>query len=490
MGWTLEVNQNRVYPPLPNQQRVSLVALTRNYESPAVLEFKQIGTWNSPLFAPDSIVSLKRDDVTIFAGLLDTPGFGVSPKDGSIIRYRAFDYSSLAGGTTAADENDQPAIDLQAGALSVVVSNFLLKCGPLLAAAGLDSLPRFSGGAHLVQLGPVTIRDESLDSAIRKIAAAAPGVRVFIDFENNVPAYKFIRLHGSPAYNLVVDVTRLDGLDFDVSLDGRAGAVLVTDSTSDETQPTEVRAMAPSYNASKASDWNVNAAAETDGTTGKPTELSEVFRRWSFASFADSVSLSNPVHALMDVPGQTEKEEIQIESIDPKAKTVLLRSPAIRPPPPTKINRARNPRIKGKAIAANVYLRFVPNDSTSANYPGVRFPAAGFDGHAYALAPRSMARERKFTTPTGVDTTQFARDMFNIISEPLVRGTIPILGEPPIEVLLLDRCLNLASESHGRTNLESLRAPIMGYRLDFAGGMRTDIDFNNDLSDVTRGGVS
>lgn len=490
MDWTLEINQNHVFPPQANQPRVTLVSLARDYQSPSVLEFQQDGTWNSPLYQPDSIVSLKRDGFTIFAGLLDTPSFAVPVNSGSIIRYTAYDYSRLADGITAADANDQPSIDLQPGLLASVVSEFLTKCGAQLAAVGFDSLPRYSGGAHLVQLAPIEIRDESIDSAIKKIAAAAPGVRVFVDFANNVPAYKFVRIHGSPTYDVVIDVSRLDGLDLDVSLDGRAGAVRVTDSANDAAStPAEVQTLSPAWSASE-SNWDIGAAAQTDPATGKPTALSQVFRLFSFSSFYNSISQSNPVHALIDVPGQSEREEVQIEAIDWKARTVLLRSPAFQVSPPTKIQRVRNPRIKGKSVASNVYLRFVPNDSESANYPGVRFPEAGFSGRAYAWAPRSMARERKFTTPKGMDTTQYARDMFGIVSEPLVKGVVPIVGEPPIEVLLLDRRLNFKSASHGRTNLESLAAPMMGYRLDFAGGVKTDIDFNNDITDITRGGVS
>lgn len=116
-------------------------------------------------------------------------------------------------------------------------------------------------------------------------------------------------------------------------------------------------------------------------------------------------------------------------------------------------------------------------------------PGNGYSGRAYALAPITCGYERLIAVPAGVDAERYVVQAFNVLSEPVVSGRLPISGDLPNALWMLGRRINIKRQSGGTTGYENLAAPLLGITVEFEGGGRCELEFSNDKSALLRGGV-
>jgi len=482
---------NNVVVPNPAGLRLSLISLSRSYDEPSELEFQVDGDWRPSGFAADSEVVLRRGSTVIFRGLLDLPEPHLTVGHGAFVVYRAFDHSRLARQPGSARAlNGITSLLLEAGTVQSVVGQFLAAVAWRMGQLGIGTTVEFAGNAGAAPCLAVRLENASIDDGIRKIAASAPGIRVWMSPGTGTPTYRFVNLFGSPSEDLVIDETRLSELSVSQSLEGRAGAVRTTSRGSAGGDVERVSgAMAPAWDTALEAEWTIDRAfAKDDPPTAAETNWSKVHRWWSFSGFSGDVDRQSEVEAVLYHPYRNEWARVGIDDVDWDAKIVKLKEPALKPPHPQRNNRP-NPAVPGKAQRGTVRLVYGKVSDGSGLPPGYRIPATGFGGRAYALAPRSMGYELQLDVPEGVNPILYAQWAFYAHSEPLVTGNIPYIGEPSELLFFLDRRLNVRTASHGLTGYEHLNAPIAGFTHDFADGGRGDIEFSTDRMALLQGGA-
>ncbi len=480
-----------------SQSEVSLISLERTYDDPAKLVFRWGVDWRPSPYAADSLVELVRDDVVVFSGLLDLPRPVASVRQHSAIEYTAYDLRRALGFPPAMAAEDNASIRLDTGPLQDVVAAYLEYVGDTLAAYGMDPTIEYQAGAGGIQTLPVSLSAETVDGGFRQIAAAAPGVNLLV----NPPAvlggasrYTFVNVFSSPTHDLVIDQTRVPTLNIQQSIDGRYGAVRTLEgqtSASADTTLTTIRDLVPAWDPDLQDQWRVQHAYAVDGD-GAPTELSQVYRRFSFAAFANLIQEDTPMVALVEIlPDEVNAvfQRFEIASKDLAAQTVTLNLPAIKG---LSHGTGRfSPLEPGRGKPAPVRLHF--SESATASAPiiinSARFPAQGYSGRAYGLAPTTCGAEKIITVPAGVNIEDYVRDAHAALSEPVTSGAIPLNDDLPADLWFLNRRINVTTESHGSTGFESLAAPLMGIRVEFAGGISARLDLHRDRSQMLRRGA-
>lgn len=464
--------------------------LERNYDGPATLAFRIDGGFQSPGYSPDDRVKLQIDGATVFVGRLGMPRVLASVNTPWVVQYNSHDDSHIQRPATSS--NGVTSIALPAGRLGDAVDEYLSHISDHLAEVGLATSVNYAGGAENVQVLPVSLTDKTVTEGFRILAQSAPGVRAHVTIgSDGKPIWQFVSIYASDITTIEIDQTIVDQLDIQHSLEGRAGAVRTTQRTvSGATSSQSVIAMSPAWDTNLESQWVLNDARSADAA-GAEDPLSLIYRLWSFASFAGQVTREAEVAVHVVLPGMLPPRQVQvaIDSINWNNKLVLLTYPAIKPQKKGKASHIFNPTVPGRARAAATKLRFTTGGSGSITVPGSRYPGSGFAGTAYDLAPVSMAFERQVDLPDGVDPELYAYHAWRALSEPLIQGSLPIAGDPPKDLLLLDRRVNLATSSHGEIGFESIDAPVNGIRWSFEHGGRVDLDFSTDLTGLLRGGL-
>ncbi len=482
--------------PPPTGSVVSLETFSRGYDEPSSLVLRVDGDWRTAAYPADAVVDLRRDGVIVFQGLLDVPRPVLSTSSYPGMRYTAYDLCRALDGPTALTESGSASVRLSSGPLSSVVDQFLLLVADILTEKGVSDECAYVGGAGAIQALPVSLDAASIDDGFRQIAAAAPGVRVFLspDPAGDLPKYTFVNLFGSPTHDLVMDETRVPELNIYRSLDGRAGAVKTLEGVtqgSADVEITERYWMVPAWDASLESRWTWHDAGERDND-GAETELSAVHRRFSFAAFTDAIGPDTPMGVeICSVWDDTNSRwrRVTILSLDWEARTLTLVLPALRQLG-NWVGHRFNPNEPGRAKGATVRLCYSLSGAvgTPIFIQSVRHPATGFAGPVFDLAPMTCGYEAVITVPAGVNTEAYVRDAHTALSQPVTVGSIPLDEDLPADLWYLDRRLNITTASHGETGFEDLGAPLMGIRVAFAGGVSAVLEMEKDPSILLREG--
>lgn len=474
---------------------ISLVSFERTYDAPSKLVFVVHGDWRSPPYSADAIVALFVDEVLVFHGLLDLPRPTVRAGGYPAIEYAAYDRGRALTGPTVLGEDDRTSIELRSGALSTLIDTYLERVQDLLTTHGFDDVVDYVGGASTVQAMPVTLDAEPVDGGFHRIAAAAPGVHVFIKPYAGGHRYCFVAVFAAPTYDLVLDgAIRVEELNIQQSIDGCAGAVRTlmgqTMGQADVQLPHET-ALAPAWDTELEAQWTWRQAFTKDAS-GAPTAMAAVFRRFSFEAVGDEITPETPMAAMVQVVGGEDSvwQQQAIVAVDHDAKTLDLNLPAIKSLSRFKPGRL-NSHVPGRAKAAPAKLRY--NREATASTPiiiaSARHPAEGYSGRAYTLAPITCGFTQIIQAPPGVNIADYVISAHAALSEPIVQGDIQISGELPAALWFLSRSINLTTAEHGSTGYEALAAPLMGIRVEFSAGGWARLSFSADHTDLLRGGV-
>lgn len=186
-------------------------------------------------------------------------------------------------------------------------------------------------------------------------------------------------------------------------------------------------------------------------------------------------------------------QQVSIAKLNLSASLVLLNLPAIMPLG----SRRYNPHEPGRAKPGPARLAFsrAGEVSTPIIINSYRWPPEGYAGIAYQLAPITCGYEKVVQVPAEVNAEAYVRDAHAAVSEPITSGQIPIRGDLPDDparpegMWLLSRRINVTTGSHGDTGHEALRAPLMGFRVDFAGGVSATLDLEYDRSEMLERGT-
>lgn len=477
--------------PAAATPRVVLSHLARSFDGPAELGFAVLNQWRNSAWSADSDVRLERDGRVLFRGLLDLPATKAT-LGGSRLEFVAKDRANIQRPAVAT--TGFTAIRLTPATLGDTGTQLLTHLATTLAAIGLQPTFAYSGGAEAIQCLQVDLANKTITEAIRMVAEAAPGVRVFLDpTGDDGDQWRFVAVYNSPRVTIQIDVDRLPDFSIQRSLEGRCGAVRTNSKTASSQNNTTVKAqLAPAWNTALQSSWTADQARSSTAASGAPSDMAKVYRIWSFASFASAVSKEFEIEALILKPGFTTPvyQSSEIESIDWDAKTVTLVQPAVKMPHYRKCAGGRFYSVPGKATAADVYLRYTNNTQGSTTLPGERYPQSGFAGRAVALAPITMAFEKQVEVPAGVPMAAYAADAFRALSEPLVEGGVTLYGDLPDAVLDLAARVSFATAGLGPTGYETLDAPVFGYRLNFSEqGNSAEIQFSSSKELMLQKGV-
>ena len=494
MGYQLYIANQKVLDtasPAAATPRVVLSHLARSFDGPAELGFAVLNAWRNPAWSADSDVRLERDGRVLFRGLLDLPS-SQATLGGARLNFTARDRSNIQRPAVAT--TGFTAIRLTPATLGNTGTQLLNHIAATLTAIGLQPTFAFSGGAEAIQVLQVDLANKTIAEAIRMVAEAAPGVRVFLDpAGEDGDQWRFVAVYNSPRVVIQIDVDRLPEFSIERSLEGRCGAVRTNSRQATAQNNVTIKTqLAAAWNTSLQSRWTIDRARSSTDASGAPSEMSKVYRVWSFAAFASAVSAEFEIEALILKQGYIPEEfqTIEIESIDWDAKTVTLVQPAVKMPHYRRCAGGRFYSVPGKATPADVWLRYTNNTQGSTTLPGERFPQSGFAGRAVALAPITMAFEKQIEVPAGVPMAAYAADAFRALSEPLVEGSVTLLGDLPDAVLDLAARVCFATASLGPTGYETLDAPVFGYRITFnERGPSSEIQFSSSKELMIRKGV-
>lgn len=500
----VKVNGAEVFPSLSGIGRVTPVSLRVNYEDPAELTLQVDRDIWAPAFRADSRVQLWVDGVLRFEGLSGIPRPFAKVGGAVIQEIVCRDRAHALGQAGLADNWDNSAIELDAGALSAVLAQYLPFVQEHLERVGVDTAFQYENGAEGAECTPVTIGSGNVAGGFREIAAAAPGVMCWLhpgDGKTQKPAYRFTRIFESPQYDLAFEAVRVPEIDLQVSLDGRCGAVR-TGRTSQWGQATEYleRELTPGWNSKLEAGWSpakANQTSTANEVAMAPERWADaqyyawVYRRFSFAAFADILARNAAMVAVAYSTFESDAPVswfIQVEDVDWETQHVMLRFPAIMDAPAGQPF-GRDYIVSGAAKAATVALRFSYKGMTGMFGESIRVPAQGFGGRAYQLAPITCGCERLIGVPAGVDNETYCRQAFMAMSEPIVSGRVPINGDLPADLWGLNRRINIVRESGDATGYEALAAPLLGVTVEFASGGAASLEFNTDRSLLVRGGL-
>lgn len=496
--YRLKINDTTVLngPPLAVAEGdgvVDLIDFRRGYDGPAELRFRVYGDPGTPRFGADARVVLYRDDVLVFEGLTSLPRRSWSTDRYPHCEYTAFDYSNLLRRGTVLDENDNQSIALAGNTVGAIVTSLLELAGGQLTAerVGLEAEVNYRGGADALPAFPVTLQGQSFDEALRKIAAAAPGVALVMlpGFEEGESRYTFVNLYGSSPYQLLIDATRVPSLAIQQSIDDRCGAVRVLQGiTQGETEfdlDQEVE-LTPDWTEDEENEWTWDDFFTRD-KDGAPRSLAHVYRRFTYADPDDEITEATiPVGMTEVEPNELDPEDgiwqrNEVVELNTSEKKVLLRWPSIRKLPNRKVYWF-NKWDPGHAKPAATKMQY--NASYTGQVPIVieeqRLPGTGFGGRAYELAKQTCAFEKIITVPGGVTRAAYAQVAFRAFTEPLVNGSIPINEPLPADLWQLDRRINVATVGGHTTGFESMQAPLQSITVEFGGGESGSIEFNRD----------
>lgn len=440
---------------------LQLESLSRSYDAPAELAFSTVGGSRWPA---DTRVRLLLDTQPVFVGLLDLPTMTHSARDAGRTAYRAFDRSRLLAGRTSEGADGQTSGETQYGDLSVVADAYLAAVSGVVAGAGVATTGGYVGGAAGVPCYPISIEAESVESVLRRIASAAPGVRVHMRAAE--PKYSFVRLRGTEIVNIAIE--NCSDVSITETLEGCCGAVQTrARSTSVSGEVTVALLLAPAWEQGQQAAWTLSQAAS-----------SIVFRMWSYgASSIGAAALPNPTAAMwlevQRVSGGAWERVSQISSgqINYVAKTLWSQEPLLGGFV-ERVAARRNPNIPGYAVPPpGVRLVFTLSGSGTVPIPVARYPANGYSGRAYSIAPESMGFSRTIDVPSlpsgaSFDPARWTRAMHDAVSEPATRGTLTVMGDPTAALCGLERRISLVGGR--RTGYESLAAPLMSIEVDFA----------------------
>lgn len=468
---------------------VDVQRLTRNYDGPAELAFSLRGQWLPNEFAAGLAVRFWINGDLAFEGRTNLPRIGGSPA-GLSTDFICHDGSSIYRAATTLTGNT--AWKINTGTLASAVAALFTQVGTQLGEMGLSITPVWSPtGAAGIPTLPVAIENLSVDDAVRKIAAAAPGVRVFVDPNGGTPAYHFVQLFGSLVSEITIGlsaggVTRVvSDVQIERSLEGRCGAVRcnsrqASGSTAYTTDPT---LLTPAWDTALESTWTLDDWKQTDAA-GAETAKSLVFRKFSFAGLPAgqpsagaqilmqvSVPVGSGVNQWMDV-------EIDPDTVDLAARTITLKEPLLLGVPARRQAR-RNALIPGNARAASARIKFREKSSGTVTVPGTRYPTSGFAGTAYGLDAVAMAFEQPVEVPEGIDQASYAAAAHAVLSEPTVKGSLTLENEMPDDFYRLARRINIR-RTVGVTGYEDLRAPLMAVDLRVLGGPTLLLDFSTE----------
>ncbi len=473
---------------------VSLVSFERNYDDPSELVFRVLGDWRDTPYPPDSSVVLKVDGVIVFEGLLHLPRPVLATHEYPAVEYTAYDRSRALRGPAAVNAQGFPEINLPGGTLASVAAAYFALAADELTARGVSASPAFNSGADAVACFPVSINGETIDEAVRQIAAAAPGVRVLMAPPASIggdSVYTFVRLMESPLFDVTLDDERVQSLDIQPNVDGRCGAVRTlggqTQGSADVEAEEDV-ALTPAWNPALEPDWRLRDAYEKT-PAGSPfdADKSLVFRAYTWED--DGITedrIRRAMIRIVDDPNPLDAvwQPRAIESVDAENKTVILKRPAIPPYHLRNRLQALNPNHKGRSVAVPAKLRVAESGtaSTPIYIVSFRVPEDGFAGRAFQMMPITCGYEKTVVVPGGVDREQYANDAFAALSEPVVTGSVPLDEGLPAALWRLDRRINLRTNSHGATGYEDLRAPLLGVSHQWAAGETATLQFNRDDS--------
>ncbi len=479
--------------PAPGTE-VSMVSFERNYDDPAELVIRVHGDWRDAPYPPDSSAVLMVDGVIVFEGLLYLPRPVLTTNEYPAVEYSIYDRSRALRGPAAVNAQGFPEINLPGGTLAAVAAAYFALAADELTARGVSASPAFASDAGAVACFPVSINGETIDQAVRQIAAAAPGVRVVMTPPSSIgglSAYTFVRLMESPIADVTIDATRVQSLDIQPSVEGRCGAVKTlggqTQGSADVEAEEDV-ALTPAWNPALESNWSLREAYEKkeNGTPADP-DLYIVFRAYTWEEDdIDEARIRRAMIRIVDDPNPLDAlwQERSIESVDVENKTVILKRPAIPPYHVRNKLSALNPNHKGRSVAVPAKLRVAQSGTatTPIYITSFRVPEDGFAGRAYQMMPITCGYEETIAVPAGVDREQYARDAFAALSEPVISGSVPLDEGLPSDVWRLDRRINLRTDSHGATGYEDLRAPLLGVSQQWAAGETATLQFNRDDS--------
>lgn len=500
-SYVLTVNGTVVASSGSPLDTATLVSFTRNYDDPAELVFRVQGDFRNAPYPVDAVVQLTLDGATVFDGYTYVPRPVYSAGEYPAVEYTAYDRSRALRGPSAENSNGYPEISLPGGTLASVANAYFALAADLLRSVNVSEIPLFTGDAGDVTCFPVSINGETVDEAIRNIAAAAPGVRVFMAppvSQGQRCHYQFVRLVRSPLADVVIDQRRVQSLIIQPRIERRCGAVKTlggqTQASADVETHEDVE-LFPAWDPANQPAWTRREAYQLkpDNTFANP-ELAIVYRRYGW--IAEGVTkdrIRSAMIRIVDEPNPLDAlwQERAIESIDEESQTVLLRRPAIAPYHTRNRLAFMNPNLRGRAVGVPAKLRvaLAGSASTPIYITSYRVPASGFAGRAYQLAPFTCGYEQKISVPAGVNHEQYARDAFEALSEPTVVGSVPFNEHLPAEFWLLNRRINLRTQNNGATGYENLEAPLLGVSQTWAAGGTSSLDFDRDDTVTLAGGA-
>lgn len=462
----------------------SIVSLRRDFVSPAELTLTTTG-WKPSIFAVEAAVRLYVGGVAVFDGLLMPPELPADDRGRAETLWRAVDRSAIPRSATSS--SGATTFTIASKYLWQAVPELLAHIATPMAEMGISAPAYFDGGAANVVCLPVTFNNVTVAEAIRLLAAAAPGVGVYLFYDAALGTnrWRFVRGHGLPATNVVIEDSIIGDVRIETSLDGRAGAVM--------TNPRQASGVVSNWQTTATLNAAWDALVQTNSWTAEISDAHDsnggampsyyVFRRFSYAHLGDVIGDGTKVKVLIQqsaAPTVTwVEEEVDEDQIDTANKTITLRYPAVHP--------RADVRTPGKATAGAVKLRYQNSNSGYVTVPGTRYPASGFSGKVTTIAPTLMAHVLNIEVPDGIDHAAYAQSAHAAYSEPLYRGEVSFKYSaiPGACYDMLGR-FNFSSVKVGATGYESIAAPMTGFEVSFGGGGLMAVSLNSEKSPLVR----
>jgi hypothetical protein len=465
-----------------------LDSLQVSYGRPRELRFGERTDHTSPSLEANQPVVLRCDGVIRFRGVIEDIDH-VGRPDGEGVTYVARGPRAQAAGIFPVNSNSGFPIYIWSSATLAEMIDALVRDArdELIAAGAMADVDDPVVGVPPDLALPIggRIAGLSFDQAVQTLLGYFDALRVIV--EPDTLGWRVLNVLQGDVHTVTIGQDVVLSNVLAESIAGRFTAVRVTGRAVSGTI-VERSALTPAWDASLQDNWTIDHGFVTPspGTT-PPRTLDEalrpqqlVYRRWSFADFANDLVPSEPVRLLQKVRltgSETAYVEVRMAGpLDWGNHFVHARYPC-PDPAPLKEGFRPNWRIPGKANPPmEMALQYTKRIYGEA--PGVRCPATGYEGTAYT---RYGLKRELIVDQKDRATVERCQQLLDAHKDVVYEGDLPVAGPVPAWLWNLGVRVNIAARGR-TTGLENLAATVTGMVHEFAAGGRTTLQLSTDRS--------
>lgn len=320
----------------------------------------------------------------------------------------------------------------------------------------------------------VTLSNASFIDACRQIMQDEPSIRLFWD--DVTSTWQFIKLTDAPAYNLEIDLARLDSHTYTVDTSNRYAAI-----TLHAYRPATliasgkgVVACTQGWDDDIQADWTIAKGAGLGVPANFGAAYNWVFRRWIIEEMPEG-AVPLGIYALVPFWDSTTWVPLQT-TFNPNTLEVFTNVPIVISGNPHVSGDCKGPLAVGFVYGSHQAIGGIVLDSQ-------RIPETGYTGTANSWF--GITAEKQLMVSNENFNFEYADSSLSLLKDVIVNADIPLIGDPIEAFLRLNANIQLNDSSRG-TGIDGIDAFLIKYTYRFGSPGMNTLTVNNDRSNVVR----